>query len=248
MNPILDVKDLKHGFDGMEVLFGVNLAVAGGERHAVLGPNGAGKTTLFNLITGLYTPDSGQVFLDGREVTRRPIHRRVRAGMVRSFQITNIFPKLSARESLRAAVLSRRGVRLNPLRPVGAMGEVNAEVDELIERIGLAGQAGVPSGALAYGQQRALEIGLTLALHPRVILLDEPTAGMSSEETRQMVGLIRRVTEGITLVIIEHDMDVVFKLADRITVLNYGQVLASGPQDQVRGDPRVREAYLGEEV
>jgi branched-chain amino acid transport system ATP-binding protein len=244
---ILETRDIHHDFQGLAVLFGIDLAVEEGERRAIIGPNGAGKTTLFNMITGKYIPKKGSVFLDGREVTKRPVFWRARHGLARSFQITNIFPRLTVFESLRAAVLSRRSIRLNMYRAVAGMAAVSDEVDGLLGRIGLEEQREVPGGLLAYGQQRALEIGLTLALKPRVILLDEPTAGMSSEETRYMVELIKRLTEGMSLIIIEHDMDVVFGLADTITVLHYGEVLASGPKGEIKQDPKVKEAYLGEE-
>ena len=247
MAEILRTKDMYHDFDGLEVLFGVDLSVENGERHAVIGPNGAGKTTLFNLITGKYRPSRGQVFYQGENVTGRPVHWRARQGLARSFQITNVFPRLTVFESLRVAVLSRRSIRLNPFTAISRMKEVNQETDELLERIGLTDQRDVPAGLLAYGQQRALEIGLTLALRPKLILFDEPTAGMSSDETHLVVDLIRRVTENMTMVIIEHDMDVVFNLADRITVLHYGRILASGPRDEIRNDPKVKDAYLGEE-
>lgn len=243
---ILRTQGIYHDFNGLAVLFGIDMAVEAGQRRAVIGPNGAGKTTLFNMITGKYIPKRGSVYLDGRDVTRRSVFWRARHGLVRSFQITNIFPRLTVLESLRAAVLSRRSIRLNAFKPLSHMKEVNDETVELLGRIGLQEQGHAVGGKLAYGQQRALEIGLTLALKPRVILLDEPTAGMSGEETRHMVDLIKRITKGITLIIIEHDMDVVFDLADRITVLHYGQVLASGPKDEIQQDPRVKEAYLGE--
>jgi len=271
---ILEIKNLSHDFHGLQALLDVDLAVEEGERRAIIGPNGAGKTTLFNVVTGKYQPRRGEVFLNGQRISGRrtfrdrslwknilfslfaphlfftdhwqPYHLS-RLGMARSFQITNVFPKLTVFESVRAAVLSRRNRRLNCLTPLGRMGPVNREVAEVLDRIGLTDQSGVPAGALAYGQQRALEIGLTLALRPRVILLDEPTSGMTRDESHQVVDLIKRVTEDMTVVIIEHDMDVVFDLADRITVLHYGSVLATGPQAEIRNDPQVKEAYLGEE-
>jgi branched-chain amino acid transport system ATP-binding protein len=227
---------------------GVNLSVERGERHAILGPNGAGKTTLFNLITGGFKPSSGEIFFEKMNVTKKSIHERAREGLVRSFQITNIFPKLTALETLRASVLSRRNVRLNFLRHVNRMSAVKEEVESLLERLGLQDQRDVPAGELAYGQQRALEIGLTLALNPKVLLLDEPTAGMTKDETEKMVELIIRATQNITLVIIEHDMNVVFMLAHRISVLHFGRVLISGTQQEVRSNPSVQEAYLGEEI
>ena len=248
MTVVLEAKNIKHCFGELRVLQDVNLGVKKGERHAILGPNGAGKTTLFNLITGRYKPTSGNILLEEKDVTQRSIHQRVHDGLVRSFQITNIFPKLTAFETLRTSVLSRRNVRLNFFHHLSHMKAVNEEVEDLLERLGLQDQRDVPSEELAYGQQRALEIGLALALHPKVLLLDEPTAGMSSDETRKMVELIRRSTKEITLVIIEHDMNVVFMLADRISVLHYGEVLICGTQQEVRSDSRVQEAYLGEEI
>jgi branched-chain amino acid transport system ATP-binding protein len=248
MSMILEARKIQHRFGGLRVLEDVNLSVEKGERHAILGPNGAGKTTLFNLITGRYRPTSGTILFDENDVTKGTIQQRARAGLVRSFQITNIFPKLTAFETLRASVLSHRNVRLNFLHHLHRMKAVNEEVDHLLERLGLQDQRDVPSEELAYGQQRALEIGLALALHPKVLLLDEPTAGMSTDETHKMVELIRRSTKNITLVIIEHDMNVVFMLADRISVLHFGSVLICGTQQEVRSDPRVQEAYLGEDT
>ena len=247
MDAILATKDIYHDFDGLEVHFGINLEVSEGEAHAVIGPNGAGKTTLFDIITGKYSPSRGRVLYKGQDITGRPVHWRARQGLARSFQITNVFPRLTVFESVRTAVLSRRSIRLNPIKWLSRMHEINREVDELLDRIGLLEQRAVPAGLLSYGQQRALEIGLTLALKPEVILFDEPTAGMSSDETMQVVDLIKRVTENMTLVIIEHDMEVVFNLANRITVLHYGRVLASGPPEEIRNDTCVKDAYLGEE-
>jgi branched-chain amino acid transport system ATP-binding protein len=244
---ILETKNVSHDFHGLQALFEVDLAVEEGERLAIIGPNGAGKTTLFNVVTGKYQPRRGEVFLNGQRITGKSVPWRARRGLARSFQITNVFPRLTVFESVRAAVLSRRNRRLNCLTPLGRMGPINQEVAEVLDRIGLSDQAGTPAEALAYGQQRGLEIGLTLALRPRVILLDEPTSGMTRDESLQVVELIKRVTEDMTVVIIEHDMDVVFDLADRITVLHYGSVLATGPQAEIRNDPRVKEAYLGEE-
>ncbi len=244
---ILEIKNVSHDFHGLQALVDVDLAVEEGERRAIIGPNGAGKTTLFNVVTGKYIPRQGDIFLDGQRITGKSIPWRARRGLARSFQITNVFPMLTVFESVRAAVLSRRNRRLNCLTPLGLMGPVNREAAEVLDRIGLTDQAGVPAEALAYGQQRSLEIGLTLALRPRVILLDEPTSGMTREESHQVVELIHRVTEDMTVVIIEHDMDVVFDLADRITVLHHGSVLATGPQAEIRSDPRVKEAYLGAE-
>jgi branched-chain amino acid transport system ATP-binding protein len=243
---ILETKELYHDFGGLEVLFGVNLQVEKGERHAVIGPNGAGKTTLFNVITGTYRPRRGQVFFQGKEVTGSRPHEMSRLGMGRSFQITSTFNRLTAFQNIRLAILSKRGIRFHLFRKVDKMLDITRETDEVLKRINLDRERNMPAGVLSYGKHRALEISLALATDPDLIMLDEPTAGMSRDETHYAVGLIRRLTEGKTLVIIEHDMDVVFSLADRITVLHYGQILATGAPLEVRHNQAVKDAYLGE--
>lgn len=244
---ILEVKNLHKDFSGLKVLFGIDLSLEEGDRHAVIGPNGAGKSTLFNLITGKYVPTRGQVLFDGQDITGFPPHRVARLGLARSFQITNIFRTMTVFQNVRNAVLSRKGMRYQVLSRLSSLGSVNDEVDSILSQIGLLDRRNVPAGELAHGQQRALEIGLTLAMDPKLILLDEPTAGMSSSESRDTVSLIEKVTKGRTLVIVEHDMDVVFRIANRITVIYYGKVLASGPPEEIRNDQRVKDAYLGEE-
>ena len=243
---ILETKELYHDFGGLEVLFGVNLQVKKGERHAVIGPNGAGKTTLFNVITGTYRPRRGQVFFQGKDVTGSRPHEMARLGMGRSFQITSTFNRLTAFQNIRLAILSKRGIRFHLFRKVDKMLDVTRETDEVLKRINLDRERDMPAGVLSYGKHRALEISLALATDPDLIMLDEPTAGMSRDETHYAVGLIRRLTEGKTLVIIEHDMDVVFSLADRITVLHYGQILATGAPLEIRQNQAVKDAYLGE--
>ena len=243
---ILETKELYHDFGGLEVLFGVNLQVKKGERHAVIGPNGAGKTTLFNVITGTYQPRRGQVFFQGKDVTGSRPHEMARLGMGRSFQITSTFNRLTAFQNIRLAILSKRGIRFHLFRKVDKMLDVTRETDEVLKRINLDRERDMTAGVLSYGKHRALEISLALATDPDLIMLDEPTAGMSRDETHYAVGLIRRLTEGKTLVIIEHDMDVVFSLADRITVLHYGQILATGAPLEVRQNQAVKDAYLGE--
>jgi branched-chain amino acid transport system ATP-binding protein len=242
---MLEVTSLHKRFGPVKVINGIHLTVAAGQRHAIIGPNGAGKTTLFHLFSGNYTPDSGAIVFDGRPIAGLPPHRINRLGLSRSFQITNIFAGLSVHENIRAAVLSKHGVRFDFLRRVGRMAAINRAAAAILEQIGLTDKADRLAGELAYGQQRALEIGITLASDPKMILLDEPTAGMSIDETREAVRLIDRVTRGKTLLIIEHDMDVVFSLADVITVLNYGEILASGSPAEIRGHPKVKQAYLG---
>jgi len=243
---ILETKGLYHDFDKLEVLFDVNLKVKRGERHAIIGPNGAGKTTLFNVITGTYKPSRGAVFFKGKDVTGSKPHRMVRLGMGRSFQITSTFSRLTAFQNIRMGVLSRRGIRFNFFRKVDMMENITKETDEILKRINLHGERDMPASTLSYGKHRSLEISMALATDPDVVMLDEPTAGMSKDETRYAIELIRRLTEGKTAVIIEHDMDVVFSLADRITVLHLGEILASGPPDKIRENQAVKDAYLGE--
>jgi branched-chain amino acid transport system ATP-binding protein len=242
---MLEVKNLCKSFGQMEIICGIDLAVVEGQRHAIIGPNGAGKTTFFNLLSGHYKPTRGQIFFKERKISNLQPHQINRLGLGRSFQITNVFPGLSVLDNVRAVVLSRHGIRFNFFNTVNRMGVIYQESMELLEQIGLAEKAGHLAGEMAYGEQRALEIGLVLASKPDMILLDEPTAGMSIDETREAVKLVDRVTQGKTLMIIEHDMGVVFTLADVITVINYGQVLASGPPDEIRNHPKVKEAYLG---
>jgi len=244
----LELRAVHKRFGRTPIINGVDLTVAKGERHAVIGPNGAGKSTLFNLVSGRFPLTSGQILLDGVDVTGWPPQEINRRGLSRSFQITNIFPRLSVYENLRCSVLWSLGYRYSFWHRVGALPNVRARAEEIVERIGLAKRRDRPAGVLSYAEQRALEIGITIAGGADVILLDEPTAGMSHSETDDAVELIRSVTQGKTLVMVEHDMGVVFGLADRISVLVYGRVLASGTPEQIRGDAAVREAYLGTEA
>ena len=243
---ILETKGLYHDFSGLKVLSDVNLEVKEGERHAIIGPNGAGKTTLFNVITGTYVPSRGAVFFKGKEVTGFKPHQMVRLGVGRSFQITSTFNRLTAFQNIRMGVLSRRGVRFNLFQYVDKIKDITQETSEILRRINLHEVRDVPAGTLSYGQQRSLEISMALVTNPDVVMLDEPTAGMSKDETHYAVELIRRLTEGKTVVVIEHDMDVVFSLANRITVLHLGTILASGPPNEIRENQAVKDAYLGE--
>ena len=243
---ILETKALCHDFSGLQVLLDVNLEVKEGERHAIIGPNGAGKTTLFNVITGTYKPSEGNVFFKGSEVTGFPPHRMVRLGMGRSFQITSTFTWLTAFQNIRMGILSKRGIRFNFFHFLDKMDDVTRETDEVLKRINLDGERDISANMLSYGKSRSLEISMALATDPDLVMLDEPTAGMSVDETHNAVELIRRLTEGKTMVIIEHDMEVVFSLADRITVLHLGGILASGPPDEIKKNPSVKDAYLGE--
>jgi branched-chain amino acid transport system ATP-binding protein len=246
-NPILELRGVYKDFDGLEVLFGINMGIRQGERHAVIGPNGAGKSTIFNIITGKYVPSKGKIFFKGQDVTGTSPYKLNRHGLARSFQITNIFRTMTVFQNVRNAILSKNKIRYNMFSRLDRMKGVNDQTDAVLGQIGLLDRKDVTAGLLSYGQQRALEIGLTIATDPELILLDEPTAGMSSEETREAVKLIGRVTQGKTLIIVEHDMEVVFSLADRITVIYYGEVLASGPPDEIRQNQKVKDAYLGEE-
>lgn len=243
---ILETKALSHDFSGLQVLSGVNLQIEEGERHAVIGPNGAGKTTLFNVITGTYTPSSGQVIFKGQDVTGFKPHQLARIGMGRSFQITSTFTRLTAFQNIRLAILSKRGVRFNLFQRVDKMKEITRETEAVLERINLTAERDRPASALSYGKHRALEISLALAGDPELVLLDEFAAGMSRDETHNAVELIRRLTVGKTVLMIEHDMDVVFSLADRITVLHHGQILATGAPAEIRQNQAVRDAYLGD--
>lgn len=243
---ILETQGLYHAFKGLEVLFDVNLQVEQRERHALIGPNGAGKTTLFNVITGNYHATGGKVFFKGKEVTTLMPHQLTRMGMGRSFQITSTFARMTAFQNIRQAVLSKNKVRFQMFKKLDKMQAITEETDEILRRINLIEQRNIPAGMLSYGKHRALEISMALATDPDLVMLDEPTAGMSRDETRTAVELIRRLTEGKTVVIIEHDMDVVFSLADRITVLHYGRILATGTPSEIRDNPAVKEAYLGE--
>ena len=246
--PVLELVELGKSFGALPVIGGVNLAVREGERHAVIGPNGAGKSTLFNLISGLFPASEGEVRLRGRRISGLSPHEINRRGLSRSFQITNIFPRLSVFENLRIGVMARHGLRFSLFRRVDGLTAVNREAQEILERIRLAHDPERAAGDLTYSEQRALEIGMTLATGADVILLDEPTAGMSREESDRAVDLIRTVTEGKTLLVVEHDMSVVFSLCDRVSVLVYGNILASGTPDEIRRNRQVQEAYLGEEL
>jgi branched-chain amino acid transport system ATP-binding protein len=244
---VLQLKDVRKSFGHLDVLQGIELDVAEGERHALIGPNGAGKSTLFNLISGLLPPTAGSVALRGRTISGLPPHRINRLGLSRSFQITNIFHRMSVFENLRIGVMAKDGVRFDLLRPVARRRRVNEEAEALTERVRLGHRRDHAAGDLTYSEQRALEIGMTLATGADVILLDEPTAGMSREETHHAVELVREVTRGKTLLVVEHDMSVVFSLCDRVSVLVYGAILATGEPDAIRNNREVQEAYLGEE-
>ena len=243
--PALELSQVRKSFGATAIIRGVDLTVARGERHALIGPNGAGKSTLFHLVTGRFPASSGTIRLDGEDVTGLSPFAIYRRGLSRSFQITNIFPRLSVYENLRCAVLWSLGHGYAFWRLIDRMPDVNERAESVLDRIGLARRRDVPAGLLAYAEQRALEIGLAIAGEPQVILLDEPTAGMSRGEAEHAVDLIRRVSEGRTLLIVEHDMAVVFGLADRISVLVYGEIIASDAPGRIKANRAVQEAYLG---
>ena len=243
---ILEIRDLYKAFGSLMAIEGLNLSIDKNARHAIIGPNGAGKTTLFNVLSGHYKVTEGQIIFKGQDITGLPPHRINRLGIARSFQIINVFPQLSVFENVRTVLMSKRNVRYNFLQNITRWKEVTEESLDILEQIRLLDEKDVQAGLLSYGAQRALEVGIAIASDPEVILLDEPTAGMSVDETHQAIGLIDRITRGKTLVIIEHDMDVVFGLADLITVMNYGKVLTTASPEEIREDPRVKEAYLGD--
>lgn len=246
--PALSLKNLCKSFGPAKIINDVSLDIAKGERHAIIGPNGAGKSTLFNLISGLYTPTSGTVSLNGTLISGVPPFEINRMGLSRSFQVSNIFANMTVRENVRCGVLHSLGQGYAFWKSVTASKEVQDKTYEVLEHCSLVDKANTPAALLPYADQRALEIAITIAGGANVILLDEPTAGMSHSETDRAVELIRKSTEGKTLVIVEHDMGVIFDLADRISVLVYGEIIASAPPSEIRGDPKVREAYLGDEA
>ena len=241
----LELRDLRKSFGKTEIIRGVDLAVRAGERVAIIGPNGAGKSTLFNLISGRFEPSSGEVILNGHRIDGKKPFEINRLGLSRSFQITNIFPKLSVFENLRCGVLWSLGYKYTLFRFLADLRDANDRAEELMRMIRLDKKRDTLAMNLTYAEQRALEIGITIAGGANVILLDEPTAGMSKSETSRFIDLIREVTVGKTLLTVEHDMGVVFGLADKIAVVVYGEVIAFDTPEAVRANPRVQEAYLG---
>tara|TARA_X000001036_G_scaffold58337_1_gene47988 strand:- start:3253 stop:4014 length:762 start_codon:yes stop_codon:yes gene_type:complete len=241
----LKLDNVTKSFSGTEIIRGLNLGVNENERHAVIGPNGAGKSTCYNLITGRYEVTSGKIFLKGEDITNLQPYEVKRKGLSRSFQITNIFPKMSVFENVRCSLLWAMDFKYSFWHLVGKQKVLNESAEKIIEELNLKDRRNTLAGVLSYAEQRALEIGITIAGGSEVILLDEPTAGMSVSETEYIVELIRKVTEGKTLVVVEHDMGVVFDLADRISVLVYGEIIATGTPIEVKENKAVQEAYLG---
>jgi ABC-type branched-subunit amino acid transport system ATPase component len=244
--PALETRGLSKSFGALAVARDIDFRLEAGARHALIGPNGAGKTSFVNMVTGALAPGAGQIFLDGAEVTRLPQALRVKCGLVRTFQITALFRGLSVLENVTLAVCERLGVGSDWRRPAGGHRAAIEEAFALLERLGLAAEASRPVATLAYGRQRLVEIAVALGSAPRVLLLDEPAAGVPAGESGRIVEAIERLAADIALLIIEHDMDLVFRLARRITVLVQGSVLVEGPPAEIAADPRVRQVYLGE--
>jgi branched-chain amino acid transport system ATP-binding protein len=248
VEPILAMRGLRKSFGETEIIRGVDLTLQPGERRALIGPNGAGKSTLFHLISGNLRPTAGEISFAGQRIDGWSPQRINRAGLARSFQITNIFPGLSVLENIRIAVMQRRRLQYTFWRRLDTVPAVQAASEQLLEQVRLQRRAHTLAGAMSYSEQRSLELAMTIASEPQVILLDEPMAGMSREETQYTSALIREVSVGRALLLVEHDMDVVFSLGERISVLVYGQVIATGTPEEIRAHQGVREAYLGEEA
>jgi branched-chain amino acid transport system ATP-binding protein len=245
---MLEVRKLYKHFGGVVAVDHVDLDVKAGEVHALIGPNGAGKTTLIAQVSGSLPADSGEILFLGHPVTRQPQHLRVRAGLARSYQITSIFRRFSVLENLALAVQARSGSSLSFWRPVAKEKALFEEAEQIAFQVNLLEKKDHLAMTLAHGDQRALEVGLALATRPKLVLLDEPMAGMGPEESQRMIALIQRIRERVTVLLVEHDMDAVFRLADRISVLVNGRVVASGAPAEIRADAEVRRAYLGDEV
>jgi branched-chain amino acid transport system ATP-binding protein len=245
VTPAIELLDVRKSFGATQIIRGVSLTIEAGTRQAVIGPNGAGKSTLFNLITGKHPVSTGGIRLKGESITGLRPYEINRRGLSRSFQVTNIFPWLSVFENVRCSLLWSMGYRYSFWHLVDSAADVRERAEVVLEQLNLTARRHVPAGMLSYAEQRALEIGITIAGGADVILLDEPTSGMSRSETEQVVQLIREVTVGKTLVMVEHDMSVVFDLADRIAVLVYGEVIAHDTPERIRANAAVQEAYLG---
>ena len=246
--PLLRVGDLEKRFGGIIATDGVRLEVMRGEIHALIGPNGAGKTTLIAQLSGSLAPDAGKIVFDGADITAMPQHDRVRAGLARSYQITSIFRKFSVRDNLALAVQARSGSSLSFWRPVTAETQLAEEATRIAVQVGLGARLDAPAGSLAHAEQRCLEVGLAVATGAKLLLLDEPMAGMGPDESQRMVELIEHLRATVTVLLVEHDMDAVFRLADRISVLVSGAIVATGTPDEIRTNAEVRRAYLGDEV
>jgi branched-chain amino acid transport system ATP-binding protein len=243
---LLDVRNLVKRYGGLTATNDASFTVMPGEVHALIGPNGAGKTTLIQLISGGLRPDAGSIRLEGADITHVPMHARVHRGLSRSYQITNVFRRLSALDNVALAVQARSGTSFSFLRPVVGETALFEEARTILDQVGLSDRASAEARSLSHGEQRQLEVALALATRPRLVLLDEPMAGMGPDELQRMVRLLQKLKGQITLLLVEHDMDTVFRLADRISVLVYGRIIATGSPEQIRAHPEVRRAYLGE--
>jgi len=243
---ILTLNNISKSFGETEIIRGIDLAIEDGEKHAIIGPNGAGKSTLFHLISGLHNVTGGSIVFKNQEIQNRPPFEISRLGLARSFQVTNIFHRMSVFENVRCALLWSKGFRYSFWHLLGRQSELNDAAMHALEEIGLSDQAQYPAGELAYAAQRALELGIAIASGADLIMLDEPVAGMSISEAENAVELIRKVTSGKTLIMVEHDMNIVFDIADRISVLVYGKIIATDVPEKIRANPQVQEAYLGE--
>ena len=245
---MLELRNVSKRFGGVVATDEVTLELKPGEVHALIGPNGAGKTTLIGQISGSLGSDGGAILFEGRDITRATQHARVRAGLARSYQITSMFKRFTVLDNLALAVQARSGSSFSFWRPVSAEAPLFDEARTIAVEIGLAGREAAVAAALAHGEQRALEVGLALATRPRLVLLDEPMAGMGPEESENMIALLERIRARITVLLVEHDMDAVFRLADRVSVLVAGRVIATGAPAAIRAHPEVRKAYLGEDA
>jgi branched-chain amino acid transport system ATP-binding protein len=248
VDPVLRLQALRKNFGGLVVTDDVTLEVEAAELHAVIGPNGAGKTTLINQISGLLAPDDGRILLAGADVTRMPPHRRAMRGLARSFQVTSILPGFSVVENVALAVQARSGSSFRFIGRAADEAALNGQAQAALAETGLADRAEVPAGRLSHGEKRALELAIVLAMRPKLLLLDEPMAGTGREETNRLIALLRRLKGRFGIVLVEHDMTAVFALADRISVMINGRVIATGTPDEVRADPQVTAAYLGDEA
>lgn len=244
----LQLQNLRKSYGALRVTDDVTLTIQPGELHAIIGPNGAGKTTLIHQISGLARPDSGRILFDGQDVTKLPMAERAKLGLVRSFQITSILPRFSALENVAIAVQARSGSSFRFLGNAAGERELNDVAMALLARFGLAPRADVPAGQMSHGEKRQLEIAIALAAQPKLLLLDEPLAGTSHDESQRLINTLQALRKELPIVLIEHDMDAVFALADRVSVLVYGRIIASGTPQSIRDNPDVRAAYLGEEA
>jgi branched-chain amino acid transport system ATP-binding protein len=249
-NDILRIENLTKSFNGNNVIDNVSFSIPEGELSSIIGPNGAGKTTLFNLITGYYLPNSGKIFFQDKDISGMQPYNSVKLGIARAFQITNIFPRLSVLENIVATVITHQRGNLNIVTPTRKLKNIHERAYEVLRSVGLAEMAHQQSGTLAHGNQKRLDMAVALALEPKILLLDEPTAGMSPEERRQTVNLIQQLWEelNITMLFIEHDMDIVFGISQKVRVLCYGIMLAEGTPEEISKNEKVIEAYLGEEI